>query len=305
MGVATLADRLRRRRFVGGGDGAAQRVAGSVPDLSGPGLAHRRRRTGPLGRHHRRGDDGLVVRLRLFPRRPLLGRLRLPGRCADLRLAAPDRGHRPAVDACVLYCARCGGGADAVDAGCAPHPLSRCGADRDRMAARPCADRFSLECLGLCPHLPAGAGAGRRGDRALGPHLHRDRRFRESRDADRRACGNALGVAAARARNRGARRPRRLRRMASLAHADAAHRRGASAHHAAEPAAGRPLQLRRQAGGHEPLRRAVRPRLGPAIARRARRDPPDLAGIGVSVLPHARTRRARADRATAAGRYRC
>ena len=38
----------------------------------------------------------LVLRLRLFPRRPLLGRLRLPGRCQDLRLAAAVRGRRAA-----------------------------------------------------------------------------------------------------------------------------------------------------------------------------------------------------------------
>ena len=36
----------------------------------------------------------LVLRLRLFPRRALLDRLRLPGRCQDLRLAAADRGRR-------------------------------------------------------------------------------------------------------------------------------------------------------------------------------------------------------------------
>ena len=53
------------------------------------------------------------------------------------------------------------------------------------------------------------------------------------------------------------------------------------------------------------LSRAVGPRHRPAIDRRARRHASDLAGIGVSVLPHARARRAGADRRAAAARARC
>ena len=46
---------------------------------------------------------------------------------------------------------------------------------------------------------------------------------------------------------------------------------GQAAHHAAEPAAGRQIQLRRQGGGDAEIPDAVRPRLGAAIDRRARR----------------------------------
>ena len=57
---------------------------------------------GRLGGAAERGDRRLVVRLRLFPRRALLGRLRLPGRRQDLRLAAAVRGRSalPAGMAC-------------------------------------------------------------------------------------------------------------------------------------------------------------------------------------------------------------
>ena len=58
-----------------------------------------------------------------------------------------------------------------------------------------------------------------------------------------------------------------------------------------------------QAGGDGPLRRAVRPRQRTERDRPERRHASDLAGIGVPVLPHARSRSAGADRRSAAGRH--
>ena len=58
---------------------------------------------GRLGGAAERGRRRLVVRLRLFPRRPLLDRLRVPGRRQDLRLAAAVRGDRAAGRAGALH----------------------------------------------------------------------------------------------------------------------------------------------------------------------------------------------------------
>ena len=62
-----------------------------------------------------------------------------------------------------------------------------------------------------------------------------------------------------------------------------------------EPAAGREVQLPRQARGDAALPRAVERATGAGIAG-VRGDAADLAQIGVSVFPHPRARRARADR---------
>src|SRR5260221_226870 len=77
----------RGRRAVGAGDGAVQCLASAVPDLSGGGLADRRRRGRARARRAGGGAVGLLVRARLFRAGAVLDRLRLPGRCADLRLA--------------------------------------------------------------------------------------------------------------------------------------------------------------------------------------------------------------------------
>ena len=71
---------------------------------------------------------------------------------------------------------------------------------------------------------------------------------------------------------------------------------GQAADHAAQSAAGRQIQLRRQGGGDAEISGAVRPRVRAAIHRRARRQHPDLAEIGVSVLPDPRSRCDGADR---------
>ena len=57
--------------------------------------------------------------------------------------------------------------------------------DRDRMAARPCAHRLSLEHDRLCAHRAAGAGAGLRADRALGADAVRRLSVRKPRGAGR------------------------------------------------------------------------------------------------------------------------
>ena len=62
----------------------------------------------------------------------------------------------------------------------------------------------------------------------------------------------------------------------------------AASHHAAQSAAGREIQLFPAAAGDEPLSGALRSRQRTAIERHPRRHPSDLAGIGVSVLSHAR-----------------
>ena len=62
------------------------------------------------------------------------------------------------------------------------------------------------------------------------------------------------------------------------------------------------LQLRRQERGHGALSEAVGSRHRSAIERRARRHRADLAGSGVSLLPHPRAGRAGADRRAASSR---
>ena len=106
LSIAALAERVKglggwRRRaaaVVAGaasvaGDGAVLRLARALAHAAGTGLADRRRpsnaapRPAPDAgtRGPRRGRrDRLVVRLRLFPRRPVLDRRSLPGRGRDL-----------------------------------------------------------------------------------------------------------------------------------------------------------------------------------------------------------------------------
>ena len=103
LGMAAPTDRVHGRRAFGAGNGTFQCLAGLVSDVPDAGLADRRCGDRPLGRSGRRGGDRLVVRLRLFCRRSLLDRLRVFGRCAGLRLAVADRGHRSTGGACHLH----------------------------------------------------------------------------------------------------------------------------------------------------------------------------------------------------------
>ena len=96
---------------------------------------------GRLARRAGGRDGRLLVRARLFRAGTVLDRLRLPGRCADLRLADAVRRARPARLSRAVHRARlCAGAAD-LDQGC----LARARAGRQphgqRMAARACAVR--------------------------------------------------------------------------------------------------------------------------------------------------------------------
>ena len=96
LGLAARADRVRGGRGLGAGAVADRSLAGAVLHLPGAGLAGRRRRRRPARRRAERVRRRLVVRLRLFLRRALLDRPRLPGRRQDVRLAAAVRGDRGA-----------------------------------------------------------------------------------------------------------------------------------------------------------------------------------------------------------------
>ena len=64
----------------------------------------------------------------------------------------------------------------------------------ERMAARPCAHRLSLECVRLCADRAAGAGADRVADRAVGPDVPQRRDLRQPGGADRRQLARTQAV---------------------------------------------------------------------------------------------------------------
>ena len=218
-----------------------------------------------------RGGHRLVVRLRLFSRRPLLDRLCLSRRCADLRLAVADRGDRPAGGARDLHRVRRRAGAAAVD----PRRVRILALGVALTAAEWLRGHvltgFPWNAFGYALTSPLALAQSASVIGIWGLTFIAVVVFASPATLDRRSRRNPLAVAAARARLAVLLADRRLRRAAPRPHADAVCRRRASAHHAAEPAAGRAVQLRRQAGGDGPLHRAVRSRLRTAIARRARR----------------------------------
>ena len=168
--------------------------------------------------------------------------------------------------------------------------------DGERMAARSGALGLSLECVRLCADRAAGAGADGVADRPVGPDVSERCDLRQPRDPDRWQHPRATAVDRAGHGAGAAGRDGDFRRRAPGAAADRPRRQGQAADHAAQPAAGRQIQLRRQGGGDAEISCAVRPRVRAAIHRRARRQHPDLAGIGVSVFPDARSRCDGADR---------
>ena len=291
--------RAGRGCLVGACDGAVQCLAGAVCNLSGRGLADRRRGGRETARRAGGGDVGLLVRARLFRARALLDGQRLPGRCADLCMADAVRGARPAGLSCLIPSARLRAGAPDLDAGCLAGAGARDRAHGQRMAARLCAVGLSLERLRLRAVGAPGAGASRIPDRAMGHDLPQRCDLCQPGGADRwifarpKALDRAGGGAVA------AGRDGCLRRRAAVAATDRVDQ-GQAAHHAAEPAAGRQIQLRRQGGGDAEIPDAFRPRFRTAIHRRARREHPDLAGIGFPVLPDAGGGRDGADRRAAA-----
>ena len=263
-----MGDRLYGGRVVGRRHGAAQLLADSVCDLSGSGLADRWCRRRGVAGPDRCGRNRLVVRFRLFSRRPLLDRLCVPGRCAYFRLASAHRRCRPAGRACDLHRLRGCAGAPVMDARRLAHPRFGGCADRIGMVARTHPDWISVERLRLRSDRAAGAGAERRTHRHLGPHVPRGRDLRQPGDAVRRPQRKPLATAAADAGGGGAHWARRIRHRAARACANPVRRGRAFAHHAAEPPARRALQLCRQATSAGPLHRAV-----PARGRAGRREP--------------------------------
>ena len=303
LGLEARHHRAGRRHAVGACDGAVQCLAGAVCNLSSRGLADRRSGGRKKARRAGGGDVGLLVRARLFRARALLDRQRLSGRCADLCLADAVRGARPAGLPCLIPGARLRAGAPDLDAGCVAGAGARDRAHSQRMAARLCAVGIPVECLRLRAVGAPGAGADGVADRAVGHDLPGGRDLCQPGGADRRVFARPKALDRAGGGAVAARSDGRLRRRAAIAAADRIDQ-GQAAHHAAEPAAGRQIQLRRQGGGDAEIPCAVRPRFGTAIHRRARRADPDLAGIGVPVLPDPRGGRDGADRRAAAEGHR-
>ena len=200
-----------------------------------------------------RGGRRLVLRLRLFRRRALLDRLRLPGRCQDLRLAAADRGLGPARLSRALHRARPRRCASALGARTVTHPRAGGRAHRGGMAARPSAHRLSLEHLRLCADRAAGAGAEHLAGRHLGTDVPERGDLRHPGDARRRPQGHAASLSPARHGADGARGDGRLRHRAACRTPDDFCERREAAHHAARSAAGRKVQLQRQGRGDAAL----------------------------------------------------
>ena len=113
------------------------------------------------------GDVGLLVRARLFRARAVLDRQRLPGRCADLRLADAVRGARPA-GLPALFPALGFALARLIWTRMRRGCWRSRSAHGQRMAARPCAVGIPMECLRLRAVGAAGAGADGVADRAVG-----------------------------------------------------------------------------------------------------------------------------------------
>ena len=189
------------------------------------GVADRRRVRRTARRRHDGSAERLVVRLRLFRRGPLLDGLCVSGRCQDLRVAVAVRGCRPSGGARILH----GGGlrrrAAHLDARTVPHLVAGACPDGGRMAARPCADRLSVEHDRLCAHRSAGAGAGLRADRAVGADVLCGLAVCKPRGAGRRARRYAAPVADGADPRHAARDPCGLRCRAPCAVPDPIRRR--------------------------------------------------------------------------------
>ena len=220
LGMEARGHRAGGGRAVGAGDGAVQCLAGAVPDLSGRGLADRRRGAGEMARRAGGRIVRLLVRARLFRAGAVLDRLRLPGRCADIRLADAVCGAGPAGLSRAVHRAGLRAGATDLD-----HDASRVLAlavepDSQRMAARPSADRLSLECLRLRAVGTAGAGADRLADRAVGHDVPCGRDLREPGRPDRRRLAGAKALDRAGSGAFAAAGDGRFRRRAAVAAAD-------------------------------------------------------------------------------------
>ena len=186
MGMEARRHRACRGRAVGARDGAVQCLAGAVPDFSGRGLADRRRRRRTPARRAGGGDGRLVVRARLFRAGTVLDRLRVPGRCIDLRLADAVRRAGPAGLSGAVHRVRLRAGAPDLDPGRLAGDRACRQPDHERMAARSCAHRLSMECVRLRADRAAGAGADGVADRPVGPDVSERGDLRKPGRADRR-----------------------------------------------------------------------------------------------------------------------
>ena len=173
------------------------------------------------------------------------------------------RGHRASGRTRRIYRARRCACPRAVDAGGASRPHACRRVDDERMAARPCADRISVERIRLRAHGAARARAERGGVRHLGAHFHRGRGVREPGAARRRQ--EAAPLRAAHRRRRSPRGARAVRHDPARARSDRDGGRRAPAHHAARRAAGPEIQLPEQKRGDAALPRSV---AGSGIRRR-------------------------------------
>jgi hypothetical protein len=203
--MAAHAGRIPRRRIDRGSAAAGRVLAGAVHHLPDPDLADRRIGRRAVRRRAGRGDGRLVVRIRLFCRRPLLDRQCAPGRCQDLRLAVAVCDHRIAGLARSLHGIRRCAGAFALDPGSDAHPVARAFAYAFGLVARASVQRLSLERLRLHAGDAFTAGAERFANRPLGPDLPRRCRLRITRGARRRWSGYPAALAGAgleRARSR-------------------------------------------------------------------------------------------------------
>ena len=189
-----------------------------------------------------RRDGRLVVRLRLFPRRPLVDRLRLPG-----RRARPFGWLMPfavlALPAGLALFTALGFAARALRSGREGRSrilVFAAALTADRMAARPRAHRLSVERVRHALTGPLALAQSAVARRPVGPDLRRRRGVRAPGRARRRAHRHTPALARAAP-------PRCVvlaahgdpRRGPPCRPSDRAGRRRAAAHHAAEPAAGR------------------------------------------------------------------
>src|SRR3981189_3641880 len=120
-------------------------MARAVPDFSGPGLADRRRRRRAPAWLARGGGGRLVVWAGLFRAGTVLDRVRVPGRCTDLRMADAVRRAGPAgISRAVPRLRFCDGAPD-LDQGWLAGDRACRKPDGKRMAARSCTHRLSME----------------------------------------------------------------------------------------------------------------------------------------------------------------
>ena len=191
---------------------ADEYLAHSVHHLPDPGLARRWRGRRPSRRSARSRDCRLVVRIRLFPRRPLLDRPCVPGRRQDLRLAATACGRRLAGRNGGLHRVRPRAGPSHLGTGPGARAGTRGRVHVGGVAARSPVQRLSLEYVRLRADLAALARARRGPRRHLGADLSRGRSLRLACRARRRPRRHQAALARAGAQRRRDRRARGLRR---------------------------------------------------------------------------------------------